>query len=158
MILNRQRTVRVPVRVLESFLLRLQKEFGLDPEGVTIRLVSDAEIARMNETFRAKKGPTNVLSFPARAASQSFVRPNGKAVGKKRPAADIAQESPYLGDIAISPATARRNAKTYGRSVSNELRILMLHGTLHLLGYDHEADRGQMNRVEGRLRRKFGLE
>jgi probable rRNA maturation factor len=157
MILNRQRTVRVPVRVLESFLLRLQKEFGLDPEGVTIRLVSDAEIARMNETFRAKKGPTDVLSFPAPVASGNSARRNGKTLGKKRLAADIAQESPYLGDIAISPATARRNAKTYGRSVSNELRILMLHGTLHLLGYDHEADRGQMNRVEGRLRRKFGL-
>jgi probable rRNA maturation factor len=157
MILNRQRTVRVPVRVLEIFLLRLQKEFGLDPEGVTIRLVSDAEIARMNETFRAKKGPTDVLSFPARVASRSSARSNGKAVGKKHLAVHLAQESPYLGDIAISPATARRNAKTYGRSVSNELRILMLHGTLHLLGYDHEADRGQMNRVEGRLRRKFGL-
>jgi probable rRNA maturation factor len=157
MILNRQRTVRVPVRVLESFLLRLQKEFGLDPEGVTIRLVSDAEIARMNETFRAKEGPTDVLSFPARVASRSSARRNGKTLGKRRPAAHLAQESPYLGDIAISPATARRNAKKYGRSVSNELRILMLHGTLHLLGYDHEADRGQMNRVEGRLRRKFGL-
>jgi probable rRNA maturation factor len=157
MILNRQRTVRVSVRVLESFLLRLQKEFGLDSEGVTIRLVSDAEIARMNETFRAKQGPTDVLSFPARVASRSSVKRSEKTVGKKRPAAHIAQETPYLGDIAISPATARRNAKTQGRSVANELRILMLHGTLHLLGYDHEADRGQMNRVEGRLRRKFGL-
>jgi probable rRNA maturation factor len=157
MILNRQRTVRVPVRVLQSFLLRLQKEFRLDPEGITIRLVSDAEIARMNETFRAKKGPTDVLSFSPLVTPGTPTRRRGKTRGRKHSGSGNAPEVTYLGDIAISPATARRNAKIYGRSVSIELRILMLHGVLHLLGYDHENDRGQMNRVEGRLRREFGL-
>jgi len=64
----------------------------------------------------------------------------------------------YLGDIAISPATARRYAKKNGRSLAAELRILMLHGVLHLLGYDHESDRGEMDRLEAKLRRRFGLE
>jgi probable rRNA maturation factor len=157
MILNRQRTVRVPMGALQTFLLRLQKEFGLAPEGVTVGLVSDAEIACMNETFRAKNGPTDVLSFPATVTRKTSIRRDGKIGGRKRHMPASTLEVPYLGDIAISPATARRNAKTYGRSLSCELRILILHGVLHLLGYDHENDRGQMNRVERRLRRKFGL-
>jgi probable rRNA maturation factor len=63
----------------------------------------------------------------------------------------------YLGDIAISPATARRYAKQHGRKLSSELRVLILHGVLHLLGYDHETDRGEMDRVERKLRERFGL-
>jgi probable rRNA maturation factor len=66
-------------------------------------------------------------------------------------------EANFLGDIAISPATARRNAKKYNRTLPSELQILILHGVLHLLGYDHETDRGQMTRIEHRLRRKLGL-
>ena len=62
-----------------------------------------------------------------------------------------------MGDIAIAPETARRYAKKNGRSLSNELRVLILHGVLHLLGYDHETDRGEMNRMERKLRRRFGL-
>jgi probable rRNA maturation factor len=62
-----------------------------------------------------------------------------------------------LGDIAIAPAVAKRNAKTYGRTLPEELNILMLHGVLHLLGYDHETDRGEMNRTEKKLRKRLGL-
>jgi probable rRNA maturation factor len=62
-----------------------------------------------------------------------------------------------LGDVAISPSTARRNAKKLGRTLPSELQILTLHGVLHLLGYDHETDGGEMDRVEERLRRKLGL-
>jgi len=67
-------------------------------------------------------------------------------------------EPHFLGDIAISPATARRNAKKLGRTLPDELQILILHGVLHLLGYDHETDNGQMTRIENRLRRKLGLQ
>ena len=63
----------------------------------------------------------------------------------------------YLGDIAIAPAVARRNALRFGRAFDHEMRILILHGILHLLGYDHETDAGQMDRREHRLRRDLGL-
>ena len=143
---NHQRTVRLARRPLESFLRRVQDELGLQEIGVTICLVSDAEIARMNETFRKKKGPTDVLSFPS--------------VARRRPvrrSANKMKAGEYLGDIAISPATARRYAKKNGRTLSSELRVLILHGVLHLLGYDHETDRGEMDRVERKFRKRFGL-
>jgi probable rRNA maturation factor len=62
-----------------------------------------------------------------------------------------------LGDIAIAPDTARRYARKNGRRLSDELRVLILHGVLHLLGYDHETDRGEMDRIERKMRRRFGL-
>jgi probable rRNA maturation factor len=65
--------------------------------------------------------------------------------------------SQYLGDIAISPATARRYAKKYERELASELRVLILHGVLHLLGYDHETDHGEMDKAEQKLRKRLGL-
>jgi probable rRNA maturation factor len=152
MILNRQRAVRVARRPLELFLARVRKELGLGEADVTICLVSDAEIARMNEAYRKKKGPTDVLSFPEVALRGS--------AGLRRawkPSLRETRRSQFLGDIAISPATAQRNAKQLGRTLGGELQILILHGVLHLLGYDHETDGGEMNSVERRLRRRLGL-
>jgi probable rRNA maturation factor len=148
MILNPQREVRVARPPLESFLRHVKKELGCGKADVTVCLVSDAEIARMNEKFRKKKGPTDVLSFPA--------------VTRRRPASEGGpykkmKEGEYLGDIAISPATARRYAKKNGRTLASELRVLILHGVLHLLGYDHETDHGEMDRVERKLRKRFRL-
>jgi probable rRNA maturation factor len=148
MILNRQRTARVARRPLELFLRRVWDELGLEGAEVTICLVSDAEIARMNAAFRGKKGPTDVLSFPAAEKRRPLRIKRGRRGAIK---------NRYLGDIAISPATARRNAKTYERTLGNEIRILMLHGVLHLLGYDHETDRGAMDRLERKLRLRLGL-
>jgi probable rRNA maturation factor len=153
MILNRQRAVRVARRPLELFLTRVQEALAIGDADVTICFVSDSEIARMNEAFRKKKGPTDVLSFPAiprRApASLSTRRKEGRT--RKVKSAVI------LGDIAISPATARRNARKLGRTLASELQVLILHGVLHLLGYNHETDRGRMDRVETRLRRRLGI-
>jgi probable rRNA maturation factor len=179
MILNRQRTVRVARPPLELFLRRVREQLGLASAGVTICLVSDAEIARLNESFRNKKGPTDVLSFPASTRSKPVPLPdrNGHTVAAAfrggrlstistprdahrhvlQQSTALALEADFLGDIAISPATARRNAKKYNRTLPSELQILILHGVLHLLGYDHETDRGQMTRIERRLRRKLGL-
>jgi probable rRNA maturation factor len=151
MIQNRQRAARVARRPLELFLGRVKEELGLRTEGVTVCLVSDAEIARMNETFRKKKGPTDVLSFPTAALRQRR-RPVSEGEPHKR-----IHEGKYLGDIAISPATARRYAKKNGRKLSSELQVLILHGVLHLLGYDHETDRGEMERIERKLRKRLGL-
>ncbi len=145
---NRQRAVRVARRPLESFLRRAKNELGLEEASLTVCLVSDAEIARLNETFRKKKGPTDVLSFPATARR----RPVRMRRGSK-----TAKAGAYLGDIAISPATARRYARKNGRKLSSELQVLILHGFLHLLGYDHETDRGEMDRVERKLRKRLGL-
>ena len=148
MILNRQRTVRLVRRPLESFLRHVKNELGLEEAGLTVCLVSDAEIARMNEMFRKKKGPTDVLSFPMVARRKPVrLRRGPKTV----------QAGEYLGDIAISPATARRCAKKYGRKLSSELQVLILHGVLHLLGYDHETDRGEMEQIERKLRKQLGL-
>jgi probable rRNA maturation factor len=145
MILNPQREVRVARPPLESFLRHVKKELGCGKADVTVCLVSDAEIARMNEKFRKKKGPTDVLSFPA-------VTRRGLVSSRRR-----VQGGEYLGDIAISPATARRYAKKNGRTLASELRVLILHGVLHLLGYDHETDQGKMDRVERKLRKRFRL-
>jgi probable rRNA maturation factor len=151
MILNRQRAVRLARRPLESFLRRLTKELRLPQTGLTVCLVSDAEIARLNETFRKKKGPTDVLSFPTVVRR----RPRRRVSERGRSRRMKARE--YLGDVAISPATARRYAKKNGHRLSSELQALILHGILHLLGYDHETDRGEMDRVEGKLRKRLGL-
>ena len=80
-----------------------------------------------------------------------------KGSGNGSVAASALEPSNYLGDIAISPTIARANARRHGRDLDDELRILMLHGVLHLLGYDHETDRGEMDRVEARVRRRLGL-
>jgi probable rRNA maturation factor len=150
MILNRQRAVRVARRPLELFLRRVEKELQLGDSDVTVCFVSDAEIARMNLAFRKKKGPTDVLSFPGEKTRRKKHYTEGT-----ESAGDT--EKSCLGDIAIAPATARRYAKKNGRSLSGELRVLILHGVLHLLGYDHETDRGEMDRIERKLRRRFGL-
>ena len=144
MIWNRQRAVRVARGPLEEFFRRVLREMKLRDSDITICFVSDAEIARMNWAFRGKKGPTDVLSFPA-------------GTEKKKKTYTESTEKSYLGDIAIAPETARRYAKKNGRSLSNELRVLILHGVLHLLGYDHETDRGEMDRIERKMRRRFGL-
>jgi probable rRNA maturation factor len=138
MIVNRQRRVRVAIHPLRDFYELVRRELGFAPESVTIELISDKTMARLNETFRNKPGPTDVLSFPA----------NGN-----RPA----PEAEYVGDIAISPETARRNARRFSRSLPLEMRILILHGMIHLAGFDHETDHGEMDRFERRLRKRFGV-
>jgi probable rRNA maturation factor len=145
---NRQRMVRPARPPLESFLRRAKNELGLEKASLTVCLVSDAEIARMNQTFRKKKGPTDVLSFPTSARRRPVrLRRGSKTI----------KNGEYLGDIAISPATARRYAKKNGRKLSSELQVLILHGLLHLLGYDHETDGGEMDRIERKLRVRLGL-
>jgi probable rRNA maturation factor len=138
MIVNRQRRVPISIRPLQQFHERVRRELGFAPESVAIQLISDATMARLNETYRKKHGPTDVLSFPANGA---------------RPV----QGAEYVGDIAISPETARRNARRFSRSLPIEMRILILHGMIHLAGYDHETDHGEMDRLERRLRKRLGV-
>lgn len=103
---------------------------------VTVALVGDRRMKALNRMFRGKDAVTDVLSFPVD---------------------DAWDGSPVLGDIVIATGAAARQAREHGHAMGTELRVLALHGLLHLLGYDHEADRGRMARAEARLRRKGGL-
>ena len=154
MILNRQRRVPVPVAPLAEFLERAQRELRFPENGVTVQLLSDPAMARLNRTFRGKNTPTDVLAFPADEPQR---------VAPRKPSGNQRRRSPspagqYFGDIAISPETARRNARRLSREFLAELRILILHGMIHLAGYDHETDEGQMERLERRLRRRLRLD
>lgn len=155
MVLNQQKKVRVETAPLEAFLAGILRELNLSSSEVAIALVSEAEIAKWNKKYLTKTGPTDVLSFPALSPHRAARFTRTKATTGKRPPSS----GGWLGDVAISPETARRYAQKNGRSLDEELRVLMLHGVLHLLGYDHESptDYGAMNRVEQKLRRRLGI-
>ena len=113
--------------------------------SVTIALVSDQRIRALNRTYRRKDYATDVLSFPASARSAGSASPQPPVLSR------------HIGDIVIGKGVARRQAREAGHSERTELKVLALHGLLHLLGYDHERDAGRMQRVERRLRRAGGL-
>jgi probable rRNA maturation factor len=160
MVLNRQRRVPVPVNDLERFLARARRALRLAPDSLTVCLVTNAEIARWNRAYRGKPKPTDVLSFPS-AEKHPRRRKRHDSRPRRRRSSTSSASSPssasYLGDIAIAPDVARQNARHFGRTFDDEMRILILHGILHLMGYDHETDAGQMDRREQRLRRALGL-
>jgi probable rRNA maturation factor len=110
-----------------------------------VALVADARVRALNKQFRKRDYTTDVLSFPISA------RP-ARAARRAR-----SEPFPYLGDIVIARGVARRQARAAGHSEHTELRVLALHGLLHLLGYDHEHDGGAMARIERVLRLKGGL-
>ena len=121
---------------------------------VAIALVTDPHIRRLNHTYRGKNAVTDVLSFPA------FADRPAASSGAPRSATRPAGTGPrILGDIVIATGAAKRQAREVGHAYATELRVLALHGLLHLLGYDHDdpGDNGRMARTEARLRRKGGL-
>jgi probable rRNA maturation factor len=136
---------------------------------VGIALVSDARMRALNHTYRRKHAPTDVLSFrtdvvPTDSArisqrSRGPTPARSRAATSRRARAAGAPEVSIVGDIVIATGVARRQAKEAGHSYQTELRVLALHGLLHLLGYDHhdKRDQGRMARVEAALRRKGGL-
>jgi probable rRNA maturation factor len=124
----------VRLRAIQNFARKLQKEVARGA-AFDCLITGDAELRRLNREFRGKDYPTDVLSFPV-----------GQASGL-----------PYLGDLAISLQRARNQAREYGHGTEDEIRILMLHGLLHLIGMDHERDRGEMARAESRWRARLGL-
>jgi probable rRNA maturation factor len=114
--------------------------------NVTIVLATDARVRKLNHDYRGKDYATDVLSFPG--------DDDGAPAAA---AAKNAKTARHLGDIVIARGVATRQARDVGHALATELRILALHGLLHLLGYDHERDAGEMARVEKRLRRRGGL-
>ena len=131
MVVLKRKLEGVSPQALARFAARARRAARLHGE-VEVLVAGDRELRALNCRFRGKDRPTDVLAFPAAG--------NGLA-----------------GDIAISATTARRNARRLGLPLADELKILILHGVLHLAGYDHERDRGQMARREERLRRLLGL-
>src|SRR3954470_12685444 len=119
---------------LNRFLRKVQRELELAGE-VNVRITSDQEMRRLNREFRGKDKATDVLSFPV------------SATGKVK----------LSGDIAISAEIARENAEALGHTFESEIKILLLHGLLHLAGHDHEADKGEMAALEQKLRAKLRL-
>ena len=99
---------------------------------MTVAIVSDARVRALNRQYRKKDKATDVLSFSS-------------------------EERGFLGDVVIASGVAARQAREAGHSLATEVRVLALHGLLHLLGYDHERDDGRMARLERRLRKRGGL-
>jgi len=120
-------------RALAAFLAEAAHAARLQGD-VSVLLTGNARIRRLNREFRHKDQPTDVLSFPAALPGEVLA-----------------------GDLAISVEAAAHQAREAGHSLAVELQILILHGLLHLAGYDHETDSGQMARRETTLRRRFGL-
>jgi probable rRNA maturation factor len=131
-VLFRRAPAELNRRNLERFARTLRDEVARGA-GFTCLIAGDRELRRLNRDFLGKDYSTDVLSFPA------------------------LESSPALGEMAISAARARRQAAAFGHSLESEVRILMLHGLLHLLGMDHETDRGQMQRAESRWRQRLAL-
>jgi len=145
-----ERGRRQHVRGLAAWLRRIAPPRARG--AVTIVLVSDPRMRALNRTYRGKDYATDVLSFAQLAPSlqaPAFARMGGSRAS--------ARQALFLGDIVIARGVARRQAAEAAHSEAVELRVLALHGLLHLLGYDHEGDNGRMRQVERRLRRKGGL-
>jgi len=126
---------------------------------VSIALVSDVTMRRLNREYRGQDHATDVLSFPAGRPSLQArpLRADLKARSRLPESIPGVDAVDCLGDLAIALGVARRQARAQGHDLPTELRILALHGLLHLLGYDHDTDQGRMRRVEERLRRRAGL-
>ena len=119
---------------LDRFLVRARRAVGLRGQ-VTVLVTTNRALRVLNERFRGKDQPTDVLSFPS-----------------------VPLSSPdFAGDVAISAEIAAQNARRLGHTPREEIKILTLHGILHLAGYDHERDHGEMARKEERLRQQLGL-
>jgi probable rRNA maturation factor len=140
-------------RALGNFARKLQREVSKG-RPFDCLITGDAELRRLNREFRGKDEATDVLSFgqSPRFEGQSPQSPNS-APGEFGNCGDC----PHIGDLAISLARARAQAREFGHSTEQEVRVLMLHGVLHLLGMDHESDSGQMARTEKRWRARLGL-
>jgi len=139
-IINRQRKRKLSGGHWRDFAERVLKAIGSARESdATIVFVSDPAIKKLNYQFRGKDYATDVLSFPNE--HERFEK----------------ELKTNLGEVVISVDRAAAQAKENGLSLANEVEQLMLHGLLHLRGYDHETDNGEMNRLELKLRKKLGI-
>ena len=149
----RRSTSEARPRALALVARKLQAE-AAKGRAFDCLITGDAEMRRLNRQFRGQDCATDVLSFP----SLRQTRRSAPLGGAGLPAClGQARRLTPLGDIAISLARARAQARRYGHGMEDEIRVLMLHGVLHLVGMDHDADGGRMERAEKRWRKRLGL-
>lgn len=138
-VVNRQRNVRVDSERWREFAEEALKVVPAEGAGVTVAFVSDRAMRALNTRWRGKSGTTDVLSFPS--GQEEFEKGEGAS----------------LGDVVISAEQAARQAAKHGLNFEGEVAQLILHGLLHLCGYDHETDSGEMNALELTLRGRLGI-
>jgi rRNA maturation RNase YbeY len=131
-------------RKVRRFIGRAARAMRDSHREVSVLFCGDRRMATLNGRWRRKKRPTDVLAFPAGE------RP--RVVSRRRDS-----NARFLGDIVIAIPYASRQARRLGEPVAREIDRLLLHGYLHLLGYDHETDHGEMDALEARLRKRFGI-
>ncbi|HWN09399.1 MAG TPA: rRNA maturation RNase YbeY [Pyrinomonadaceae bacterium] len=137
-VVNRQRKVKLDCERWEKFAETALQVLPGDSSGVTVAFVSDRLMRELNRRWRGKTGTTDVLSFPAE--QDEF---------------ETSERS--MGDVVISVDQAARQAEENKVMLDDEIAQLILHGMLHLCGFDHSTDNGEMNRLELRLRKKLGI-
>ena len=138
-VINRQRIRKIDKdRVIELSRAALDR-IGRTEAVLTVTFIRDRAMRRLNRDYRGIDGPTDVLSF---------------AYHEVEEAPEI-NETSHIGDVVISVETAGRYARELGLSFDREIEFLVIHGALHLAGYDHETDGGEMNRLERRLRKEL---
>jgi len=133
---NRQRIIRIDPGAVEIFCGALAKSLNLSDRAFSVVFTGTASMRRLNREWRKKDRATDVLSFAY--------------------ADEVVDGMPFIGEIVIAPEIAALQAVQYGASPEREIRKLIVHGALHLAGYDHEIDGGEMTRLQNRvLRRRF---
>jgi probable rRNA maturation factor len=138
-VINRQRHLPIDCKRWQEFTSKALRKIGSKDQSVTVVFVSDRGIRRLNKLYRGKNKKTDVLSFPAE--QDEFEK--------------LLEST--LGDVVISVDRAEEQALENGLDLDTEIAQLILHGLLHLHGYDHETDNGEMNRIELRLRKRLGI-
>ena len=152
-VVNLQRKVNLNTSEIRKYVLKLPSTVS-EAEGRTfsVAFVSDKRMTELNKFFRGKGSTTDVLSFP----SESPAATDGLSVDLVQPPSTVS-DSDFLGDIVISAEQAERQASDNRLTLENEVKQLILHGLLHLCGYDHETDTGEMNRRELELRNELKI-
>ena len=138
-VVNRQRKLPIDCERWQAFATKAMQVLPTEAPEVTVVFLSDRRMRQLNRVWRGKRGTTDVLSFPA--GQEEFENPGGS----------------NLGDVVISVEQAARQAKDNNLSLEQEIAQLILHGLIHLCGYDHSTDNGQMDRLEIRLRKRLGI-
>src|SRR5256714_12242404 len=138
-VVNRQRRITIDEERWRQLAERSFSKIGVEDKGATVAFVSDRAMRELNRRWRGRRGTTDVLSFPS--GQDEFEKAAGLC----------------LGDVVISVEQAAKQAAEHGLEFEGEVEQLILHGLLHLCGYDHETDNGEMNTLELKLRRRLGI-